>query len=76
VDGLWDALAFLKPFRVLARIVGVVWILGGVVFLVSAFVAAEHRLLYAGIGVLLLIAGAALGRLHTSIRYEVRYAVV
>ena len=49
--------AFLPAFNTVARIVGAFWILGGVVFLVSAFVVSTYQVVYAGVGSLLLIAG-------------------
>lgn len=51
---------FFKVFRFLARLIGFIWILGGLVFLSSSFLVAEHKVLYAGVGVLFFMAGLAL----------------
>lgn len=51
---------FIRILNFLARILGVIWVLGGVLFLFSAFIAQTNRLLFAGIGAFLLVAGIAL----------------
>lgn len=51
---------FLKAFRIIVRITAIVWAICGAVFIGSAFLVDESTLLFAGIGILLLVAAAAL----------------
>lgn len=51
---------FLKVFRFLVRLVGVFWVIGSVVFFVSAFVSPEEKWLFIGIAFFLLLAGLGL----------------
>jgi uncharacterized membrane protein HdeD (DUF308 family) len=51
---------FLKALTLSSRILGVIWILGGIAFSVSAFVNAEYRVLHAAIGAVVLLAGVGL----------------
>ncbi len=48
---------FLKVLNYLARILGVFWMLGGIAFVISAFVSAEDRVLHFVIGAFVLLAG-------------------
>ncbi len=48
---------FSRVLNILARWVGVFWIAGGVVFLVSSFVSATDRVVYAVAGLFALAAG-------------------
>lgn len=50
----------LRFFTYLARFVGAIWALGGVVFVVSAVVDPERRLVYLIVGAFFLVAGIAL----------------
>ncbi len=50
---------FLRVLNYLARVLGVFWMLGGVAFVISAFVVAEDRVLNFLIGAFLLLAGVA-----------------
>lgn len=49
-----------KLFTILARVVGGVWILSGIGFLLSALVQSENRILYCVVGTLLIVAGIGL----------------
>jgi uncharacterized membrane protein HdeD (DUF308 family) len=40
--------------------VGALWVIGGIVFLLGAFLAKTHQALYAVVGIALLIGGVAL----------------
>jgi hypothetical protein len=51
---------FIRGFNFLARMLGVIWVLGGVLFLLGAFIAQRYQLLFAGVGTFLLVAGIAL----------------
>jgi len=51
---------YLKWLNILARTVGVFWIFGGLVFLISSYVSVANRLSYVAAGVFLLVAGSAL----------------
>jgi uncharacterized membrane protein HdeD (DUF308 family) len=51
--------SFLAGFNFVARLLGVLWIIGGVFFLVSAFVLPENRVMDAMVGVLVLATGVA-----------------
>ncbi len=48
---------FLKLLNFAARILGVFWVLGGVAFVISAFVSAEDRVLHFVIGAVVLLVG-------------------
>ena len=49
-----------RVLNLLAAIVGFVWILGGLAFVVSSFAADDNRVLYLGIGLCVLVAGVML----------------
>lgn len=51
---------FIRILNFLARVLGVIWMLAGALFVFSAFVAQTNQLLFAGIGIFLLAAGTAL----------------
>ncbi len=51
---------YLKVINILARAVGVIWVLGGLVFLVSSFVIERDRVIYLVVSVFLLAAGTGL----------------
>lgn len=51
---------FLKVFTFLARLVGVLWILGSVVAFLNAFISVEDRWLRIGVAFFLLFAGLGL----------------
>jgi len=52
--------AYLGFINAVARVVGVFWIFGGVVFLVSSFVTVRYRGAYVAVSIFLLVAGVAL----------------
>lgn len=51
---------FLNAINYTARVLGIFWILGGIVFAINAYVTREGRWLYFAIATLLLISGVAL----------------
>lgn len=51
---------FLKAFTFLARLVGVIWILGSLIAFLSAFTSVEDRWLRIGVAFFLLFAGLGL----------------
>lgn len=51
---------YLKVINILARAVGVIWVLGGLVFLVSSIEVERDRVIYLAVSLFLLAAGTGL----------------
>jgi uncharacterized membrane protein len=51
--------AFLRVFNPMARLLGVLWIIGGIFFLVCAFILLENGVINTVVGVLVIAIGVA-----------------